>query len=274
VKVKKVMASAKVKKERVVEEAVELLTLPSEKSEPCGKLQDYSILLYGAKKIGKTTLASMFPKAMFLFCEPGGKALSVYGRAVKNWKELKGYVRLICKDKTFENVVVDTADYAYEYCSDYVCKKMGIDHPSDEAWGKGWKAVKAEIAGEVNRLLHSGKGVIFISHSRDEEVKKSDGDTYNKTASTLPGQAKDLLEGLVDIWAYYTYHREERVLIIRGDDYVDAGHRVEGRFNYPDGTPIKRIPMGSTKEEAYKNFVSAFENKLAKPESKKLKLRK
>jgi hypothetical protein len=216
----------------------------------------------------------MFPKAMFLFCEPGGKALSVYGRAVKNWKELKGYVRLICKDKTFENVVVDTADYAYEYCSDYVCKKMGIDHPSDEAWGKGWKAVKAEIAGEVNRLLHSGKGVIFISHSRDEEVKKSDGDTYNKTASTLPGQAKDLLEGLVDIWAYYTYHREERVLIIRGDDYVDAGHRVEGRFNYPDGTPIKRIPMGSTKEEAYKNFVSAFENKLAKPESKKLKLRK
>lgn len=264
-KVKKIQKKAKLARKAVREDEDVELSLPTEKSDPCDKLQDYSILLYGAKKIGKTTLASMFPKALFLFCEPGGKALSVYGRPVRNWREFKGYVRLVCKSKMYENVIVDTGDYMYEYALEYVCKKLVIDHPSDEAWGKGWKAVKAEVADEVNKLLHSGKGVIFISHAREEEIETRDGRKYNKTSSTLPGQAKELLEGLVDIWAYYTYDGKRRVLIIRGDDYNDAGHRIEGRFQYPDGTPIRKISMGSSKEEAYKNFVAAFENKLEKP---------
>jgi hypothetical protein len=169
---------------------------------------------------------------------------------------------LVIKSKDFENVVIDTADYSYEYCFDYTCKKLVIDHPSDEAWGKGWKAIKKEYASEINKLLHSGKGVIFISHSREEEVKKRDGETYNRTASTLSGQAKELLEGLVDIWAYYTYENGKRVLVIQGDDYIDAGNRVEGRFLDKEGNPIRRISMGNSKEEAYANFVAAFENKL------------
>lgn len=249
----------------VVEESPEVeLTLPKERSKPCDKLQDYSILLYGEKKIGKTSLSSMFKKAFFMLCEPGGKALSLYSRPVRNWLEFKTYVRLIIKSKEFENVVIDTADYSYEYCFDYVCKKMVIDHPSDEAWGKGWKAVKKEYANEINKLLHSGKGVIFISHAREEEVTKRGGEKFDRTASTLAGQAKELLEGLVDVWAYYTYEGDQRVMIIQGDDYIDAGHRIEGRFLYTDGTPIRRIPMGNSKDEAYQNFVDAFENKLTK----------
>lgn len=241
--------------------------LPDERSVPCESLQDYSQLLYGAKKIGKTTLTSMFPKAFFYLCEPGGKALSIYGASIKNWLDFKGYTRLIEKDKKFKNVIIDTADFMYEMCSEYVCKKLVIDHPSDEGWGKGWKAVKKELATEIMKLLHSGKGVILISHSREEEIKKKEGDAYNRTSSTLSGQAKELLEGLVDIWSYYTYEGSKRVLYIQGDDYIDAGHRLEGRFIYPDGTPIRKIPMGDSKEEAYENFVSAFENKLPRPKA-------
>lgn len=264
--VKKIVKKKMFKKVETAEESPSAdFTLPTERSTPCDKLQDYSILLYGEKKIGKTTLSSMFKKAFFMLCEPGGKALSLYSRPVRNWLELKAYVRLIIKSKEFENVVIDTADYSYEYCFDYTCKKMVIDHPSDEAWGKGWKAIKKEYATEINKLLHSGKGVIFISHAREEEVKERGGDTFNRTASTLSGQAKELLEGLVDIWAYYTYEGNKRVLIIQGDDYIDAGHRVEGRFLHPDGAPIRKIDMGNSKEEAYANFIAAFENKLGKP---------
>ncbi len=242
-----------------------VLTLPTEKTVPRADLQDYSALIYGKKKVGKTTLASMFANAFFMLCEPGGKALSIYSRPVRNWIEVKQYIRLIQKDKKFANVVIDTGDYFYEYCSEFICKKHAIDHPSDEPWGKGWKAVKAEMSAEINKLLHSGKGVIIISHAREEEVDKREGGTYQRTTSTLSGQAKELLEGLVDIWGYYTYKDNERVLVIQGDDFIDAGHRIEGRFQYPDGTPIKEIPMGKNKEEAYGNFLLAFNNKLPKP---------
>jgi len=276
-KVKKIVKKKAAKKAVVEKVSTTDFTLPKERSMPCTKLQEYSSLIYGRKKIGKTTLSSMFKKAFFMLCEPGGKALSLYARPVRNWLEFKAYVRLVIKSKEFENVVIDTADYSYEYCFEYVCKKLVIDHPSDEAWGKGWKAVKKEYASEINKLLHSGKGVIFISHAREEEVKKREGETTNRTASTLSGQAKELLEGLVDIWAFYTYEGDQRVLVIQGDDYIDAGHRVEGRFLYSDGTPIRKIQMGNSKEEAYENFVAAFENKIkrvVKSTKKKIVLRK
>ena len=153
----------------------------------------------------------------------------------------------------------------YDMGLGFVCKKMMIQHPADEGWGKGWRAVKNEVAEYVMKLLHSGKGVIFISHSKEEEIKKGDGAGTHRTSATLTGQAKEMLEGVVDIWAYYTYEAGERVLYILGDDYIDAGHRVEGRFLYADGTPIRKIPMGKSKEEAYENFVKAFNNELPKP---------
>lgn len=275
VKVRKINKTKKKVASRPAAKKLEL-SLPTGKNKPCEALQDYSILLYGAKKIGKTSLASMFPDTFFLFCEPGGKGLSTYSRPVRDWNEFKGYVDLIAKDKKFKTVVIDTSDYAYEYCMDYVCKKLVIDHPSDEGWGKGWKAVKKEFTLVLTKLLHSGKGVIFISHSREEEISKRSGDKFHRTSNTMPGQAKELLEGIVDVWGFYTYEGKRRVLLIEGDDYIDAGHRLENRFKYPDGSDIRSIPMGSSKEQAFKNFLDAFENKLQKPTTtkKKLKLRR
>ena len=263
--VRRVVKKVGLRRAAAPEEASEVLTLPTERTKPCGALQDYSILIYGKKKIGKTTLTSMFQNAFHALCEPGGKALALFSRPVRNWLDLRTYIQLVVKSKFYKNAVIDTTDYSYNYALKYTCGKLVINHPSDEAWGKGWRAVIEEYEKVLNPLLHSGKGVIFISHSKEVEIKEEDGGTYNFTTSTLSGQAKELLEGVVDIWACYTYEKGKRILIIQGDETVDAGHRCEGRFLYTDGTPIKRIPMGNSKEEAYTNFVAAFENRLARP---------
>lgn len=246
-------------------------SLPEEKSSPSEKLQDYSILLYGKKKIGKTSLTAQFDKTISLMCEPGGKAQAMYQAPCRNWAELRAKTKLAIKDNRFETIAVDTADFSYEFCMEYICKKLVIDHPSDEGYGKGWKAVRAEYTLWVNELLHSGKGVIFISHSKDEEFKTRRNDSYNKVGASMAGQAKDILEGLVDIWACYDYDGQDRFLIIGGSDEVDAGHRVEGKFKYENGEAIEKIPMGKSAIQAYENFVAAFENRLHK-ENKKIKL--
>ena len=238
------------------------LSLPTGKSVPSDSLQDYSILIYGKKKIGKTTLAAQFDDTLFLMCEPGGKALNIRQVQVRNWPEFKGYVDLAVKDEDTKTVIVDTADFCYEYCMDYVCEKLVMDHPSDEGYGKGWKAVRSEFTKVIGILLHSGKGIIFISHSKDEEFKTRRSETYHKVVSSMPGKAKDVLEGLVDIWANYDYDGRRRILVIGGSDEVDAGHRIDGRFKYPNGEPINVIPMGRSPKEGYRNFVQAFENKM------------
>jgi len=244
------------------EEPIGKLSLPKYKSERSDSLQDYSILIYGKKKIGKTSLTAQFEDTLALMCEPGGKAQEMYQVPCKNWKELREYTRLFIKDDRFKTASVDTADYAYEFCMEYICKKMVIDHPSDEGYGKGWKAVRAEFQAWVTELLHSGKGIIFISHSKDEAFKTRKGEEFNKVGASMAGQAKDILEGLVDIWANYEYDGKRRYLIIGGSDEVDAGNRVEGHFLDTDGTPLSRIPMGNNPKEAYRNFIAAFNNKL------------
>jgi hypothetical protein len=261
---KKVRSKKKAKPSELSE-----LELPTERSEPSEQLADYSILLYGEKKIGKTQLSSMFESCFQMMTEPGGKAVSAYQRPVKGWNYFKRYVQLLESDTEFQNVSVDTVDILYSMCSAHMLDKLGISHPSDEEWGKGWAAVRNEFTPWINRLLNTGKGVIFISHAVEREVKTRLGRRYDRVQTTMPGQASDVLEGIVDIWCYLHYEGERRSLTLIGDDHVAAGHRLKDRFRYTDGVQIREIDMGETPEQAYSQFISAFNNELVNPESEK-----
>lgn len=241
------------------------LSLPTERSVPSERLQDFTQVLFGEKKIGKTTLTSKYPDALHLMTEPGGKALSIFQRAIGSWKEFRGYVRLLKKDKRFRNVTVDTADLLYKYCFDHVMRKLGLEHPSEEAYGKGWNAIRNEFTDGVMELINTGKGVIFVSHATEKEIKMRDGSTYDRLQPSMSGQAMDILTGVVDLWFYYGYDGHRRTLTIQGSDHIGAGHRLENHFKYPDGTPINEIDMGNSADESYANLMAAFHNKLPKP---------
>lgn len=238
--------------------------LPTQMSEPVDDIGGYTLLIYGRKKIGKTSFASMFPKALFLMFEPGGKALRIYQEPMTSWKKFTRFVELLKKDKTFRTVVIDTADFAYNDCLKEVCSGLGIKHPADAPYGAGWNAVKEEFTKQIRALLNSGKGVIFISHQKSEEYEDREGKTEERIASTLPKQGREVIEGLVDIWVNYDYAGTKRVLTILGRAEVDAGHRLKERFRYTDGTRIRRVHMGQDEKEGYDNFIMAFNNKIVK----------
>lgn len=234
--------------------------LPTERTEPVDDISGYTWLLFGEKKIGKTTLTQQMGEALHLFTEPGGKALRVYPVVIDDWKVFKKSVAALKNDTRFNTVVVDIVDKLYPYVEDYTCEKLVIDDLADEEWGKGWRANRKEFEHVFGELLNLGKGVVFISHAQEQEVETRDGDKYDRIMPTMHRRMRDLIEGSVDIWAYYTYDRRRRVLQILGDDHVSAGHRLEGRFLTPDGRPIRRIDMGASAKEGYRNIVKAFNN--------------
>jgi len=244
------------------------VTLPTEKSKPVTDLGGYSILFYGRKKIGKTTMCQHFPSTFFLMFEPGAKKLALWQKPVRSWNEFRQYVKLIVATERFKTVVVDPVDIAYDMCMAYVCTKLNIIHPSEADWGRGWSAVKKEFMGEMNKLLNSGKGIIFISHEREETIEERGKKPYQRRTNTMSGQAREAIEGVVDVWACYDYLANKRYLTILGDDFTDAGHRLNEepgpRFLYTDRTPIRMIPMGKSSKEAYENFLKAFNNQLVR----------
>ena len=141
-------------------------------------------------------------------------------------------------------------------------------------YGKGWEAVNSEFAEVMDMLISSGKGIIFISHAAEKDIKTRTGDTYNIITATMSGSAREYMEGVVDIWGYYHYEGKERVLTVLGDDFIGAGHRLTERFRFTDGSRVRHIPLGHSEKESAENFVKAFENKLENAEGgvKKKKL--
>jgi hypothetical protein len=247
--------------------------LPTELSVPKEELGAYSIILYGEEKIGKTTLASKFPNAFFLMCEPGGKALSIYQKPVTSWMEFKAYLSLIEDEPhNFETVVVDTVDILFTMCSNYVCQKLVIEHPSDEAYGKGWKALRDEFTETMIRMHQLECGLLFLSHATEKEITRRNGETSHRIIPTMAKQAREILEGLCDIIAYYHFNASsQRELQLEGDDLISAGCRLEHAFQ-----KCRMIPMGSTSDEAYANFMAAYNNEVLEsaPETAKKVVRK
>jgi len=242
------------------------LVLPTAPSIPMESLGDYSILLFGEKKIGKTTLASFFPNTLFLMTEPGAKSLSVYQIPITDWPTFKKALALLRKDKRFQTVVVDTADLLYKMCEHAVCQRLGIEHPSEGDYGKGWSAVRDEFTTQMQILMSMGRGVILVSHSEEKEIKTRSGTSYDRIQPSMQKMAREIVDGMVDIWAYYTYEGKQRVLQIRGDENVAAGHRLQQNFQY-HGKEVREISMGASAEEAYRNVVDCFHNRYA-PEKK------
>jgi hypothetical protein len=247
-----------------------MLSLPKERSEASTHLEDYITLLYGPKKIGKTTFASQFPDAFFMMFEPGSKALEIYSRPMKKWADFKAYVDLLTVDKRFKNVVIDTADLCYLFCERFTCAKLGVEDIADAGYGKGWRSSKIEFILTINKLVNAGKGIIFLSHSSEREVELADGSEIMRVTSTMSKQAAEVLEALVDIWVYYRYTKTGgREFVIRGTQKIDAGTRTKKNF-----LGISRIPAGNNEEEAYENFVAAFENRLTtEPKAVKFKIK-
>lgn len=236
------------------------ITLPTELSEPSHSIGDYSFLIYGSKKIGKTSLASQFPKSLAFMFEPGGTALRLLQQPCPSWAHFKQSIDKIPKPCPYKTFIVDTASVGYDRCMEYTCAKASIDHPSDEGYGKGWDKVKKELASQLSRLMLINAGLVALAHDKAQEIETKSGRKFTKIMPNLTGQAESYFSATIDVIGYYHIEDNQRWLQIREDDFAVAGCRCEENFLTPDGQQIFKIPMGNSPQEAYKNLIKAFNN--------------
>lgn len=239
--------------------------LPTERSTPVEDINRYHFLIHGEKKIGKTTLATAQDGVLLLTFDPLQLAYSLYQRHVPTWAHWMAYlVKLesIPYDQfPYTRIVVDGADIWYRRCQTWVCKKLGITHPKDAPWGKGWDMLKETFSESLERLLALPCGSWFISHSAWREVETREKDRkIEKLVPLIKGGGEEILNGKMNGWFAYDYVGQDRVLVILGDERVGAGHNIKNHFLTPSGERVREIPMGADEGEAYANLVNAFNN--------------
>lgn len=216
-------------------------------------LSGYTVMFYGEPKTGKTTIASKFPKALLLAFETGYLAIpGIMAQPINKWSEFKQVIKQLKDEKAheqFSNIIVDTADIAYDLCEKYICNQAGVSAINELPYGQGWSKASKEFDEALRAIPQMGYGLVMISHSQDKTFKDENGEEYNQIVPTLANRPRLIVDRMSDIIGYAHPVQEEdgtthTVLYMRGTPRFIAG----SRFKY---TPDKI-------EFTYDNLVNAI----------------
>lgn len=235
------------------------ITLPTATTKPKTDLSEYTILLYGEPKIGKSTFASKFDKPLFLATEPGLNALETFQIPIASWENFLESCKLLATTKhDYKTVIIDTVDNLVKFCAEYMLGKHDATHESDMGYGKGYDIVANELLRALTKLGQLPPGLVMISHAETKEIKTRTT-SIHKTMPTLSNKYRKIVLGMADLILYaHTVQRvneetrrpeESRVLETRAAEAYEAGNR----------TMAAHLP--ATIPFDYQAFKTAWDNK-------------
>lgn len=231
--------------------------IPTKALEPGGTFEDLIVFIYGPPKIGKSSFAAQ-AKTLFLATEQGLRSLRRFEVPVDSWVTFKRACKEITDKKPdFKVICIDTVDNLWKMCTDYVCNKKNMDHPSDEKYGKGYDFVKDEFRRVLVKLSMQGYGLWLISHSKDESFETRHR-ALSKVTPTIPGSARSVVIPMADIIAYLGVEEvevdgdlaERRIAHFAPSESCEAGDKT--------GKLPPKMYMGKSPEEFYNKFKKYF----------------
>ncbi len=178
------------------------------------------ILEYGDTGIGKSSLALLAPKPVFLGLDEGGGQLShpVTHEKPKRVPGIKTFadVRTILQDVSlfddYKTVVIDTVTILQDWAEPYVIQTIptekGAKVKNLVAYGynKGFKHLYDVMKGplqDCDELIRRGKNVIFVAQMGLFNVPNPGGDDFLRAGPRLHADKAWSIESLYCEWADY-----------------------------------------------------------------------
>lgn len=127
------------------------------------------VIIYGTEGVGKTTLASKFPKPLFIDAENGSGALNVARYPYPtSWQMLMSEVQeFLNNPQGYKTLVIDSIDWAEAKAIEMICAGMKVNGIEDIGWSKGYTYLNEEIGRLLNILtevINRGVNVVLIAH--------------------------------------------------------------------------------------------------------------
>ena len=127
------------------------------------------IIIYGTEGVGKTTLASKFPKPLFIDAENGSGALNVARYPYPtSWQMLMSEVQeFLNNPQGYKTLVIDSIDWAEAKAIEMICAGMKVNGIEDIGWSKGYTYLNEEMGRLLNLLtevINRGVNVVLIAH--------------------------------------------------------------------------------------------------------------
>lgn len=204
------------------------------------------VFMYGRPKIGKTSVATQFPKSLLVAFEPGYNILdNIFAQDILKWADFRQLVKQLedpeIKEK-FDTIIIDTTDIAWNYCERYICAKNPITDESGNSkipdrigeipWGAGFDLCTKEYDEQFRKIAMLGYGMVFISHEQQKTIKDpKTNEEYLRYMPTLPDRPRLIVNRMVDIIGYLCQiedpetGKKNRVIFTRESKHFEAGSR-------------------------------------------------
>jgi hypothetical protein len=174
-------------------------------------------VLYGGHGIGKSTLASQFPRPIFISTEDGLDSLDVtsFPKAAHIKDVVESIKTLIKEDHDFKTVVIDSVDWLIE---PLIVGNVEATHEAkDLAYGKGQMLVAEEFREILQGLdvlrMKRGMNVVLIAHATVVKFEDPRTEPYDRYQPKLPNRCNALLQEWADVIAFAAF----KVIIRKSD---------------------------------------------------------
>lgn len=220
------------------------------------------VVIYGQEGVGKSTLASQFPGAVFIDCEGSTTRMNVRRLPrPTSWEMLNNEMSFVlesCKVKGYQTVIIDTFDWAERLALEALCSQHNISGIEGMNYGKGWEYEKEMIGrflDSTDRLTAAGVNIVLLCHAitrkttLPEEMEEYDhwelklgNKTTNKIAPLLKEWSDMTLflafqthiEAMDDKGKKHKATSCQRVMYTTKTAWWDA----KNRFGLPDRLPL------------------------------------
>lgn len=233
----------------------------------------------GDAGVGKTTLASTFPKPIFIRIEDGLQAvpeevrpdaLPVVTKVDELWEQLTA---LIKEKHDYKTLVIDSVTQLETLFAEYVIdsdpKKPKSLAQANGGYGAGYGAVSA-LHGRVRKaakMLNEQRGmhVVFIAHSDVTTIELPDEDPYSRYELRLHKKSVPHYVDNVDLVAYlkletFTTGDGDRKKAISSGNRIAVCHTAAAQISknrYGISEPIEVPKL----ENPFVNFIPSLQGK-------------
>lgn len=163
------------------------------------------ILIYGPEGIGKTTLASEAPGAVFMQIEtgtPAGLTLDSFGLLQSFDEVMEAIMSLYTEQHDFQYVVFDSVSRFEELVFRKTCEVHNWKTIEQPGYGKGYKEadyIWRDFLNGLNALRRDrGMGIILIAHSTTERFDDPTSQSYSRYEIDLHDRALAMIKREMD----------------------------------------------------------------------------
>ena len=220
-------------------------------------------VIYGPEGIGKTSLAAKHPDPVIIDTEGGTAHMDVrrIGKP-QTWEELISIIKEVAATPGIcKTLVIDTADWAEQLATTFICNKYKQNSIESFGYGKGYTYLSEEFArflAACDLCIAAGINVVITAHAKMRKFEQPDEmGAYDRWEMKLSKQSAPLLKEWCDHLLFCNY---QTFVVTSENDTKKAqgGKRVIYTAHHPAWDAKTRATLPEVVDLDFKNIVSLY----------------